>query len=379
MIHLTRKGTRRWRGGHPWIFRTDVAQVAPTVVGGDLSVVLGHDGRALGVAAWSDRSEIAVRGTPIRSDEEPEAGWTRLVDEALDRRAGRPPCARLINGDSDGLPGLIVDRYGPGLSLQTLTQAADRRTEALIAHLCARFSPTTVVLRNDPKVRAHEGLPTEKRVVRGEPEVEASIGSLTLRFDLLEGQKTGGFLDQTDNRLAAASFLRGEVLDCFCYDGGFGLQLARAGADVTCVDSSGPALARLQANAARNALTVQTEEANVFDLLRAFERDGRAFDGVVLDPPAFAKSRKSADAGRRAYKEINLRALKLLRPGGRLVTCSCSAHMARADFERVVAEAAADAGRWVRVVERRGAAPDHPTLLGAPETDYLKTLFVEVS
>jgi 23S rRNA (cytosine1962-C5)-methyltransferase len=379
MIRLTRKGVRRWLRGHPWIFRGDVASVPDTVRGGDLVPFAGPDGRALGVAAYSDQSDIAVRGTPIGLDEDAEAGWLRLLDAAIDRRADRPPCARLVNGDADGLPGLIVDRYGPGVSLQTLTQAADRRLDAIVARLDARLAPTTIALRNDGKVRQHEGLPEAKRVLRGDPEVEAPIGDLTLAFDLLQGQKTGGFLDQTDNRLAAARFLSGEVLDCFSYDGGFGLQLAAAGNDVTCVDSSEHALERLRANAARNGLAVRTEASNVFDLLRAWAAEGRQLDGVVLDPPAFAKSRKSADAGRRAYKEINLRAFKLLRPGGRLVTCTCSAHLDRADFERVVSEAAADAGRWARVVERRSAAPDHPTLLTARETDYLKVLLIEVS
>jgi 23S rRNA (cytosine1962-C5)-methyltransferase len=208
--------------------------------------------------------------------------------------------------------------------------------------------------------------------------VRAHLIGLDLDFDLLDGQKTGAFLDQTDNRAAVAARARGEALDCFSYDGGFALAMARAGASVSAVDSSGAALARLKTRADRNGLNVRCLEENVFDYLRACEAEGHRFDTIVLDPPAFAKSRDAVDAGRRAYKEINLRALKLLRPGGLLVTCSCSAHMDRASFDVMLTEAAADARRWVRVLERRSAAPDHPALATAPETDYLKVLIAEV-
>ncbi|MEZ4473126.1 MAG: class I SAM-dependent rRNA methyltransferase [bacterium] len=379
MIRLTPKGLRRWRTGHPWIFRSDIGQVA-AVTPGDLVVVADPAGRPLGRAAWSDQSLIALRRVPLDLDEDTEAGWDRLVAGALDRRADALPSARLINGDADGLPGLIVDRFGAGISLQTLTPAAERRRDALVARLVARYAPRVVVVRNDPKVRDHEGLPREKAVVHGEdPIVWAPFGGREVRFDLLEGQKTGGFLDQQYNHMAAAAFARpGRALDCFSYQGGFALALAGAGLALTAVDQSAPALDHLRANAARNGLHVEALEANVFDYLRELERDDARFDTVVLDPPAFVPGRKALEAGRRAYKEINLRALKLLVPGGRLITCSCSAHMSRADFERMVAEAAADAGRFARVIERRGPGPDHPTLVTAPETDYLKALFVEV-
>ncbi|MCB9547303.1 MAG: class I SAM-dependent rRNA methyltransferase [Myxococcales bacterium] len=379
MIRLTPKGLRRWRTGHPWIFRNDLAGEA-TATPGDLVRVHDAAGRPLGRAAWSEASLIALRRVPVELDEDAEAAWDRLVDAALARRADARPSARLINGDADGLPGLIVDRFGDGLSLQTLTPAADRRRDALVAKLVARYAPRVVALRNDPKVRDHEGLPREKALVHGDDAIVwAPFGDLVVRFDLLEGQKTGGFLDQQENQVAAAAFARpGKALDCFAYQGGFALALARAGLAVTAVDQSGPALAHLRANAERNGLAVEAVEANVFDLLRDLEREGALFDTIVLDPPAFVPGRKAIEAGRRAYKEINLRALKLLVPGGRLVTCSCSAHMARADFERMVGEAAADAGRFARVIERRGPGPDHPTLITAPETDYLKALFVEV-
>jgi len=279
----------------------------------------------------------------------------------------------------DGLPGLVIDRFGPGLSIQALTPAAYRRLDGVVDRLVGRFGPTVVALRNDSRIAGLEGLPDDKALVRGDdPRVEAPIGPLTWAFDLIDGQKTGGFLDQLENHQAAAAFARGECLDCFTYEGGFALQMAAAGRTVTAVDSSGPALERLQAHAARNRLDVEALEANVFDLLRAYAREGRRFDTIVLDPPPFARARKAVEAATRAYKEINLRAFKLLRPGGRLITASCSAHMTRSGFEAVVLTAAADAGVWAQVIERRGAPPDHPTLLTAPETDYLKVLFLQV-
>ena len=389
-VFVTGRGAARLRHGHPWIYRSDVARVAAEVSGGDLVLVRTPDGQAAGVAAYSDQGQLALRLTPLSpgagsTHDGPaalEAALLELVDRSIARRAGRPAACRLVNGDADGLPGLVVDRYGDALSLQCLTQAMSRRQSLLVDRLVQKTGARLVVARNDPKVRGFEGLPMEKGVVRTDnsldpTDVLVELNGLRLRFDLLEGQKTGGFLDQTDNRLAAAALARGDALDCFCYDGGFSLQLAQAGCRVTAVDSSGPALARLRRRADENGLTVETVEENVFDLLRTYERDGRTFDTIVLDPPAFAKSRDSVDAGRRAYKEINLRALKLLRKDGTLITCSCSAHMDRTGFERMLGEAAADARRFVRIIERRSAAPDHPTLVTAPETDYLKVLFAQ--
>jgi len=376
-VRISRHGVRRWRRGHPWIFRGDVTDVRAEA--GDLVRVEGPDGRALGVAAWSDRSHIAVRATRISVESDWEAAWQSLIATSVRRRRHRPEACRLVNSDADGLPGLIVDRYGPAVVIRTTTQAADRRVENLVNWIRRVLRADTVVLRNDTRVRELEGLPREKRVLVGErTEVFARVAQVVMGYDLLEGQKTGGFLDQNDNRLAAAVFARGDALDCFSYDGGFSLHLAKAGVQVTAVDSSVPALARLEANARRNRLRIPSLCANVFDLLREHARAGRRFDTIILDPPAFVRSKKAIDSGRRAYKEINLRAMKLLSPGGRLITCSCSTHLSRADFEAVVASAAADARRWARVIERRSAAPDHPTLLAAPETDYLKVLFIEV-
>ena len=383
IIYLAPRGARRLERGHPWIYRVDLARVPEDTRGGDLVAVRTPDGHLHGFATFSDQGALAARLTPIPADApDPEAALLDLIDNAVARRDDRPAACRLVNGDADGLPGLVVDRYGPALALQTLTQATERRQAAIVSRLRALTGAKAVVARNDVRVRTFEGLGQEKGVVYAEPgldpaDVMVEMHGLRLRYDLLEGQKTGGFLDQTDNRVAAAARARGEVLDCFSYDGGFTLHMARAGLQVTAVDSSEPALERLRRRAADNGLSVATACENVFDLLRAYEREGRHFDTIVLDPPAFAKSRQSVEAGRRAYKEINLRALKLLRPGGLLVTCSCSAHMDRAGFEQILALAAADARRFVRVLERRSAAPDHPSLVTAPETDYLKVLFAE--
>lgn len=382
IIRITARGARRIRAGHPWIYRSDIVDVPSDVQSGDLRSVAGPDALILGVAAYSASSLITLRCLPITPGMEPEREWTRLVDRSIRRRAERSfELGRWVNGDADGLPGLVVDRYGPAFSVQALSPAADRRAQATIDTLIERFEPTLVVARNDSKVRAIEGLPVEKRVIHGiEPaEVEVTVGkSLRIGLDLLHGQKTGAYLDQVDNWAAAARFGHGEALDCFCYDGGFSLHLAQAGCEVTAIDSSAGAIERLTRNARRNELNVETVCANVFDQLRVYERADRQFDFIVLDPPPFAKSKAAVERSRGAYKEINLRAFKLLRPGGHLITCSCSANLRPADFEQVVAGAAVDARRWTRVLERRGAPPDHPTLLGVPETDYLKALVLEV-
>ncbi len=379
MIRITEKGARRWRGGHPWIFRSDLADVPEGIEPGALTAVGTRKGRRLGRSAWSDHAQLALRRMPLTADESDEEGWLRLLHAALDRRGSDQVCARLVNGDADGLPGLIVDRFGAGIGFQTVTQAAERFQSVTLAALRERFEPTVVALRNDTRSRAFEGMASVKQLVVGDdPRVEVEVDGLRWVYDLMEGQKTGGYHDQLHNQRAAARMAHGEALDCCSYEGGFALRLARAGCTVTALDSSGPALERLRGHAARNGLTVDTVEGNAFDVLRAYDRENRRFDTVILDPPPFARARKAVPAARRAYKELNLRALKILRPGGLLVTCSCSAHVSGVDYERIVADAAVDAKRWARIVDRRGAPQDHPTLLSAPETDYLKALFVQV-
>jgi 23S rRNA (cytosine1962-C5)-methyltransferase len=282
---------------------------------------------------------------------------------------------RVVHGEGDGLPSLVVDRYGEYLVIQTLSQGTERAKAEVVAALGELLKPRGIVERNDPRVRALEGLEQTVSVLSGEvPDVvEVSEGDVRFRVDLRKGQKTGLFLDQRENHLAARQYARGRVLDGFSYDGGFALQVARHSDEVTAVDLSTESLERVRANAAANGLAnVRTRDANVFDLLHELDQRGERFDTVILDPPAFAKSKDAVEKAARGYKEINLRALKILKPGGCLVTCSCSYHIHEEDFEAILTDAAVDAGATVTVVEKRRQARDHPVVLGVPETYYLK-------
>jgi 23S rRNA (cytosine1962-C5)-methyltransferase len=305
--------------------------------------------------------------------------WLRdRIEQALAWRRRVAPGAeayRAVHGEGDGIPSLVVDLYGDHLVVQTLSQGTERAKAEIVAVLVDLLAPKGIVERNDPKVRALEGLEQVVSILHGEvPEtVEVNEGDVRLRVDLRRGQKTGLFLDQRENHLAARRYARGRVLDGFTYDGGFALQVAREAEEVLAVDLSEEALARVTANADLNGLTsVTPKNANVFDLLHGLDDAKERFDTVILDPPAFAKSRKAVDKAVRGYKEINLRALKILNPGGCLVTCSCSYHVHEDDFEHLLGEAAVDAGATVSVVEKRRQARDHPVLLGVPETHYLK-------
>jgi 23S rRNA (cytosine1962-C5)-methyltransferase len=289
---------------------------------------------------------------------------------------------RVVHGEADLLPALVVDRYGDYLVVQTLDQGMDRAKDEIVSCLQEIFAPKGIVARNDVPVRAREDLPLETAILAGEiPEsLSFRMNGLELAADLLHGQKTGIFLDQRENYLAAARYARGgKALDCFTSTGGFALHLAPRAESVEAVDSSGPALERARQNAAANAIgNIEFREADVFELLAAYASARRRFSMVVLDPPAFAKSRHNLDAAVRGYKDINLRALRLLGPGGILVTCSCSHHLSEAMFLELIAEASLDAGRTLRVLERRTQSQDHPILLTVPETHYLKCLILEV-
>jgi len=289
---------------------------------------------------------------------------------------------RVVHGEADLLPALIVDRYGDYLVLQTLDQGMDAAKSEIVSCLDEIFAPKGIVARNDAAVRAKEQLPLEKCVVAGEipDSVPVQMNGLTLSADLLHGQKTGIYLDQRQNYRAAARYARGgHALDCFTSTGGFSLHLAGKCESVEAVDSSAPALAIARANAAANAVcNIEWREADVFDLLAGYASARRQFSLVVLDPPAFAKSRQKIEAAAAGYKEINLRALRLLNPGGILVTCSCSHHMSEAMLLEVIAQAGLDANRTLRVLERRAQSQDHPILLTVPETLYLKCLVLEV-
>jgi 23S rRNA (cytosine1962-C5)-methyltransferase len=341
-----------------------------------------EDGRFLGKGWFSSRSQIAVR-LLTREDVAIDETYFRSRMEAAIRYRERvvenATAYRLIYGESDGLPSLVLDRYGDFLVLQTLSQATERRKEEFVRLLSERLSPHAILERNDPKVRWLEGLEEKVGVLAGRYEgpVQADENGLRFVYDLLAGQKTGGFLDQRENRLAAASYARGEVLDCFCYGGGFGLTAARFVQSVEGIDLSPEALAVAEQNVRLNSIiNARFRAANAFDVLKEYSEAGRRFDTIILDPPAFAKNRSSVPAARRGYKEINLRALKLLRAGGILVTCSCSHHVPESLLLEIVAEAALDARRSVMVVERRTQARDHPILLTHPESCYLKCIIL---
>ena len=380
MTHLpvivSKRGESRVRSGHPWIFKSDVSRAAG-VGPGSVVRVLGPTGRPLGFAFFSAQSEITLRMIERGDTLSPTFVRDRLLAARAWREAIAPgvEALRLVHGEGDGLPSLIVDRYGEYLVVQTLAQATDARKAEIVAALVELFRPRGILERNDPRVRAHEGLASQVGVLHGEvPEtVTVSENGVRLEADLWRGQKTGLFLDQRENHAMAREYARGRVLDGFTYNGGFGLAVAAQADEVLAVDVSTEAVARVQRNAALNGITnVAAREANVFDLLHDLDGRGERFDTVILDPPAFAKSKDAVEKARRGYKEINLRAMRLLNPGGCLVTCSCSYHVHEEDFEAILASAAVDAKATVTVVEKRRQARDHPVVLGVPETYYLK-------
>jgi 23S rRNA (cytosine1962-C5)-methyltransferase len=375
-VIVNRRGEARVARGHPWIYRSDVTKDGGATPGAVVRVANGR-GTPLGFAFWSARSEIRLR--MIERGETLPDRWLRdRIEQAVAWRetvATGAEAYRVVHGEGDGLPSLVVDRYGDHLVVQTLSQGAERAKAEVVDTLVEAMRPKGIVERNDPKVRTLEGLEQTVSVLHGEvPDaVEVVEGDVRFRVDLRRGQKTGLFLDQRENHLAARAYARGRVFDGFTYDGGFALQVAREVDEVLAVDLSAESLERVRVNAALNDLeNVTPRDANVFDLLRSFDDAGERFDTVVLDPPAFAKSRKAVEKAVRGYKEINLRALKLLEPGGCLITCSCSYHVHEDDFEALLAGAAVDAGATVSLVEKRRQARDHPVLLGVPETHYLK-------
>jgi 23S rRNA (cytosine1962-C5)-methyltransferase len=383
-VNISRRGAERLAKGHPWIYRSDVEKAPASVESGDVVVLKDGRGRFLAKAFWSALSKIALRVVSrddVAIDEEFFAA--RLASALALREQAFPgePSVRLVHGEADLLPGVVVDRYGDVAVMQTLIPATDRR-KALLADLLAAATPLrSVVERNDAKVRELEGLPLVKGVLRGEEPgpVEYREGVARMRLDVLGGQKTGAFLDQRENRLRAGEYARGKCLDCFAYAGAFALQLAPRADEVTAIELQASAVALARENVAQNrAANVQVVEANVFDHLRDLAEQPPAFDLVVLDPPAFAKNKDAVPAARRGYKEINLRAMHVLKPGGILVSASCSYHMSEEMLEEVILDAARDAGRPAQVLERRGAARDHPVLLGVPETRYLKCFVVRL-
>jgi 23S rRNA (cytosine1962-C5)-methyltransferase len=382
-VRVNRKAAERVLSGHPWIFSSDVTDRGGAQPGAAVEVLDGR-GRALGVAHYSSTSQIALRMLSRQVEEIGRDFYLRRLRAAEEHRrevVRDTDSYRVVHGEADLLPALIVDRYGDYLVVQTLDQGMDAAKSEIVSCLEEIFAPRAIVARNDVQVRAKEQLPLETAVLAGAVSgpVPVRMNGLTLEADLLHGQKTGIFLDQRENYLAAARYARGRALDCFTSTGGFALHMARKCESVEAVDSSGPALAAARANAAANGIgNIEFKEADIFELLSGYASGRRQFSTIVLDPPAFAKSRQSLEAAARGYKDINLRALRLLGPGGVLVTCSCSHHMSESLLLEVVAQASLDAGRTLRVLERRTQAGDHPILLTVPETHYLKCLILEV-
>jgi 23S rRNA (cytosine1962-C5)-methyltransferase len=375
-VVISGRGEARIQAGHLWVYRSDV--VGAEATGGDTVAVRGARGRVIGYALFSDQSQIALRLLTHGDEPADLALWRRRLERAIGFRASLGIDAtafRLVHGEGDLLPSLVVDRYGDYLVLQALSQGVERLVPEITALLVELAAPRGVLARNDAKVRALEGLDQTVTTLHGEvpPTIVVREGPIEYVVNPWKGQKTGLFLDQRENRVAAAGYARGRLLDCFSYSGGFALRLAASCDEAVAVDISADAVAGITANAARNGLPqVLAREANVFDELRRLEHEGERFDTIVLDPPAFAKNKASVPKALAGYRDINLRALRLLRPGGVLVTCSCSYNVDEATFAQVVYEAATDARVHVDVVEKRMQGRDHPVLLGVPETYYLK-------
>jgi 23S rRNA (cytosine1962-C5)-methyltransferase len=375
-VTISARGEQRVRGGHPWIYRADVVDVRAD--GGEIVEVLGPRHRTIGYALFSDRSQIPIRMLTRGEAAVDESLLRSRLDTAIAFRASLALDAtayRLVHGEADLLPSLIVDRYGDCLVVQTLSQGTDRLLPAITRMLVERLEPAGILARNDPKVRALEGLEQTIEVLHGTipDSVVVREGPVEYEVDLRRGQKTGLFLDQRENREAAAQYARGRLLDCFSYNGGFALRLASHCSEAEALDISAGAVARIRENAARNGLPhLQAREVNVFDELRRLEKAGARYDTIVLDPPAFAKNKASVPNALAGYKEINLRAMRLLSPGGTLVTCSCSYNVNEEMFAEVIHEASVDSHTPVTIVEKRMQGRDHPVMVGVPETYYLK-------
>ncbi len=393
-VKLSVRGVARLQGRHPWVYRSDVTE-ANGVPPGSLVRVLDLRGKFLGTALYSSSSQIAIRMISHGSVADLPALVAERIRAAIAYRkelVSNTDAYRVVFSEADFLPGLIVDRYNDVLCLQILIQAMDAAPvrAAVLQTLRDELQPVGIVERVDARIRELEQLPPlASRLLWGEKSstvfaINSTMNSgVRFHFDGLEGQKTGAFLDQRENYAVAAQYAHGEALDAFCYQGGFALHFALHPSgkisSVTGVDSSRPALEMAEKNAALNGHELEWIEANAFDLLREYAVSGRRYDTIVLDPPAFAKTKRDLEKALGGYKELNLRAMKMLRPGGILATCSCSYHVSAADFFEVVADAARDAHKSFRVIKNRGAAKDHPMLLNVPETGYLKCLILSVS
>jgi 23S rRNA (cytosine1962-C5)-methyltransferase len=385
VVKISPRGMGRLRDGHVWVYRSDVVR-AEEIPPGSLVTVVDTRARDVGTALYSSSSQIAIRMISSAPVADFSALLRQRIAEAVAYRTAivkDTTAYRVIFSEADFLPGLIVDRYNDIVSMQILTQGMDAESvrDVVVSELMEQLHPASIIERVDPRVRQLEELPSRSSgLIRGEPSSTIfSMNGVQFHFEALQGQKTGAFLDQRENYAAASRFAHGRALDVFCYQGGFALHMAPRCSHVAAVDSSRPALEVADQNAALNHLDIEWIEANAFDLLKDYDSSGERFDTIVLDPPAFAKSKRDLDAAMRGYKELNLRALKMLQPGGTLVTCSCSYHVSQGDFLEMLRSAALDAHRTVRLAEVRGQSQDHPVLLNIPETAYLKCVISTVS
>jgi 23S rRNA (cytosine1962-C5)-methyltransferase len=371
------KGARRWQQGHPWIFRSDVAR-RPQAEAGAVRV-RDSRGKPLGVALWSPRSEISLRLLDTDPDARIDAAWWhQRIQTCVMRRSSLRPHAdayRLVHGEGDGLPSLICDRYDRWLVVQIMSAGLERFRDEIVAALQSAMQPLGILARNDVPLRTKEGLSLESKLLCGDVPKTIEVNEHGVRYLAApwDGQKTGAFLDQRENRVLVGQHARGRALDCFSYHGSFALHLARNADHVIALDASAAALERAKDNFARNGLdNYELRETDAFDFLKERERAGDRFDTIVLDPPAFAKSRSALPGAIRGYKEINLRAMRLLSPGGLLFTASCSFHLTKPLFLEMLVAAAADSGRRIVLREMRGQPVDHPEVLTIPETGYIK-------
>lgn len=376
-VIVNRKAEQRWAEGHPWIFRSDVLERAGSPAGAVR--VESARGRPLGVALWSPQSEISLRMIDRDSLAEiDDEWWRRRIGNAVRRRAAVASVAtayRLVHGEADGCPSLVCDRYGEYLVVQLLSAGIDAYRNEIVGALVELLQPVGILARNDVPVRTKEGLPRTVEALHGQVPREIEVEENGVRYVAApwDGQKTGAFLDQRENRALAATVSRGRALDCFSYHGSFALHLARGADSVTALDSSGPALERARLNAQLNGFAnIEFVEADAFDFLRAADASGERYDTIVLDPPAFAKNRQSLAGALRGYKEINLRGMRLLAENGYLFTASCSFHMGRELFFGMLQEAAADSGRTIALRALTGQPDDHPEVVTIPETGYIK-------
>ena len=382
-VKITARGAKRIRKGHLWVYRSDVRRASDTS-GGAVVRVIDEAGNFVGLAFYSNASEIALRFLTTSDEAIDREWWRARLRQCAERRAAiavETNAYRLVYSEGDLLSSLIVDSYDDVLVIQALSQGTDRLQSTLVELLIEEFKPRAIVERNDARVRELEGLERRTGTLYGEASAEIEINQHGMRFLVtpLSGQKTGAFLDQRENYLAARRVAHGRTLDCFTFNGGFALHVAPACEKVIGIDISADAIAAAQRNAELNeARNMEFREANVFDALREMEAAGERFDCIILDPPAFAKNRASLPAAARGYKEINLRALKLLNRGGVLITCTCSYHVSEQMFLETIEDAALDARRRLQIIEKRGQSSDHPVLLGVPETHYLKCVIARV-